>query len=91
MEKNQIKYPIDDKLIQLMPELHKQMNQREPPNLKKVLIDSDKFENLLYIWEFLNNFKDFLDMPKFSLEELQASLNFTTNPNSSEIEQSFEK
>ena len=30
-------------------------------------MDCDKFENLLYIWEFFNNFSDFLEIPTFNL------------------------
>lgn len=44
-----------------------------------MLLEPATFENLLYLWEFLNNFKDFLDIPKFSMEELQGALNFTAD------------
>lgn len=70
LEKNQVKYPIDDKLILAMPELHGQSTLKQAPALKPVLLEPTEYENLLYLWEFLNNFKDFLDIPKFSLEEL---------------------
>jgi len=46
------------------------MNLKSAPNFKSVLIDADEFENLLYIWEFFNNFSDFLNIPTFSLVEL---------------------
>lgn len=49
-----------------------------------MLVTPSVFENILYIWEFLNNFKDFLDIPKFSLEELQAALKFTADVNDPE-------
>ena len=39
-------------------------------------IDTEDFENLLYIWEFLNNFNDFLNLPSFNLSEFYAALNF---------------
>ena len=31
IEKNSVKYPIDDKLLGLMPELHKSAGLRDPP------------------------------------------------------------
>lgn len=37
------------------------------------------------MWEFFNNFKDFLDIPKLSLEELQAALGFTTDANEPDL------
>jgi hypothetical protein len=67
MDKNQIKYPIDDKLIVKMPELHSNSTLKEPPTCKKVLLEPEDFENLLYIWEFFNNFSDFLSTPTFTL------------------------
>lgn len=80
IERNQIKYPIDDKLLAQMPELHQHVSPpKEPPVLKRVLLETTEFENLLYLWEFFNNFKDFLDIPKFSLEELQAALKFSAD------------
>ena len=48
-----------------------------PPNLRKVVVEAEDFENLLYLWEFFNNFSDFLNLPTFSLTELQAALSFT--------------
>lgn len=48
--------------------------------MKKVIINAETFENLLYIWEFFNNFSDFLEIPVFNLQELQASLNFCESP-----------
>lgn len=57
-----------------------------------MLLDATEFENLLYLWEFLNNFRDFLDIPKFSLEELQGALNFTADVNDPEqVEANFTK
>ena len=70
MEKNSIKYPIDDKLILDMPELHGQLMLKEAPRFKKVWVDCPQFENLLYLWEFFNNFSDFLNVPNFSMTEL---------------------
>jgi hypothetical protein len=62
VEKNQIKYPIEDKLIKKMPLLHGADVFPEKPQLKSVLLDGASFERLLYIWEFLNNFGDFMNL-----------------------------
>lgn len=80
IEKNQIKYPIDDRLIKKMPDLHGSSCIKPAPELKRILINSEDFENLIYIWEFFNNFSDFLGIPGFDISELQASLMFTENP-----------
>jgi hypothetical protein len=70
VEKNTIKYPIDDRLILKMPELHGSSTLKPAPGLQSVLIDSEQFENLLYVWESFNNFSDFFQIPNFSLSEL---------------------
>lgn len=77
VDKNSIKYPIEDKLIKKMPELHGAENLPEKPFGKKVLIEGSQFENLMYVWEFFNNFNDFLKCKEFKIEELQAALSFT--------------
>jgi hypothetical protein len=41
MDKNTIKYPIDDRLIIKMPELHGCSTLKPTPNLASVLIDSE--------------------------------------------------
>jgi hypothetical protein len=76
-----------------MPELHQPVNPpKESPVFKRVLLETSEFENLLYLWEFFNNFKDFLDIPKFSLEELEAALRFTVNANDAEaLEACFDR
>ena len=93
IERNQIKYPIDDKLLAQMPELHQALNPpKAPPAMKRVLLGANEFENLLYLWEFFNNFKDFLDIPKFSLEELQAALKFSADASDpGQLEAQFER
>ena len=70
VEKNQIKYPIDDRLIKKMPEIHGSTTLKPPPKSKDILLEPEEFENLLYIWEFFNNFSDFLEIPAFDLSEL---------------------
>lgn len=89
VEKNTIKYPIEDRLILSMPELHYSSFLKPAPPLKAVLLKDIEFENLLYIWEFFNNFSDFLDIPIFNLSELQASLNFVDKPD--DVEKHFER
>ena len=37
---------------------------------------AEDFESLLYIWEFSNNFNEFLETPQFKIEELAACLNY---------------
>jgi hypothetical protein len=34
----------------------------------------DEFENILCIWEFFNTFSDFLKIPHFKMDELEAAL-----------------
>ncbi len=56
VDKNTIKYPIEDSLIKRYPELHGAEKFPEKPIPKRVLVDGPTFEKLLYIWEFFNNF-----------------------------------
>lgn len=79
VEKNSIKYPIDDQLILKLPELHGVFSEKDnsKPKPYKILVNSEEFEQLLYIWEFCNNFAEFLEVPEFTLEELRLALSFT--------------
>ena len=63
-----------------MPEIHGSTTLKPPPKGKDILLEPEEFENLLYIWEFFNNFSDFLEIPAFDLSELQASLQFQDYP-----------
>jgi hypothetical protein len=85
VDKNTIKYPIEDQLIKKLPLLHGSENFSEKPQLKKVLVDGQDFEKLLYIWEFFNNFSDFLEIQNFKLEELQAAISFSQNPDAIQL------
>ena len=76
VERNTIRYPIPDALILKLPELHGGLMPEKPKPLR-VLIEADEFEQLLYIWEFCNNFGEFLDTPGFRIEELRAALRYT--------------
>lgn len=40
----------------------------------KISVAAEDFERVLYIWEFCNNFNEFLGTPNFKIEELQACL-----------------
>ena len=75
VERNSVKYPIPDALIAKMPELHGGM-MRDKPKAMKIDMEADQFESVLYIWEFCNNFSEFLDAPQFKIEELQACLSY---------------
>ena len=35
---------------------------------------AEEFEQVLYIWEFCNNFSEYLETPLFKIEELRAAL-----------------
>jgi DDT domain len=74
VEKHSIKYPIEDKFIQLLPLLHGADKVPPKPQPKKILIDGVSFERVLYIWEFFTNFADFFNIATFKIEELQAAL-----------------
>lgn len=63
-----------------MPELHGASLIRSRPQAKKVLLDGQDFDRLLYIWEFCNNFSDLLETPAFTLEELQIALSHQVAP-----------
>lgn len=76
VERNTVRYPIPDALILKLPELHGGLMKPKPKPLR-VLIEAEEFEQLLYIWEFANNFNEFLDTPGFRIEELRAALSYT--------------
>jgi hypothetical protein len=75
VERNSVRYPIPDALIEKMPELHGGLSQSKPLPMK-IDCDADDFERILYIWEFCNNFNEFLDTPQFRIEELKACLEY---------------
>ena len=76
VEKNSIKYPIEDNLIKKLPELHGAFFSVPKPSMLRVLISSEDFEQLLYIWEFCNNFSDYLETPSFKIEDLKVALTY---------------
>jgi DDT domain len=53
-----------------MPDLHGADTFPVKPLPKKILVDGETFEKLLYIWEFFNNFYDYLEISTFKMEEL---------------------
>lgn len=76
VDRTTVKYPIEDSLIAKLPELHGVVNLRTKPSPCKIQILSNQFDSLLYIWEFCNNFVEYLEIPEFKLEELQLALEF---------------
>lgn len=75
VERNSIRYPIPDALIAKMPELHGGIMKKKPA-LMKINVPAEDFERVLYIWEFCNNFNEFLGTPLFKIEELQVCLSY---------------
>ena len=73
VERSSVRYPIPDALIEKMPELHGGVLKPKPVPMK-IDMPAEDFERLLYIWEFCNNFNEFLDTPSFKIEELAACL-----------------
>lgn len=80
VDKHSIKYPIEDQLVKKMPLLHGAENFPIKPLTKQILTEGHNFERVLYVWEFFNNFNDYLKIPNFKLEELQAALAFNSLP-----------
>ena len=62
VERNTVRYPIPDGLIEKMPELHGGVMPAKPKPFK-IDITAEAFEKILYIWEFANNFNEFLETP----------------------------
>jgi hypothetical protein len=77
VEKNSVKYPIEDNLISKLPELHGATNLIPKPPMLPINIDPEEFERLLHIWEFCNNFADYLATPIFKLDDLRVALTYT--------------
>ncbi len=51
-----IKYPISDRLLRKMPQLHDIEEIPKRPKLFKVFLEnSEEFEDILQIWEFSSN------------------------------------
>ena len=73
VERNSVRYPIPDHLIERMPELHGGVMPSKPKPMK-IDLEAEEFERVLYIWEFCNNFDEFLRTPQFKIEELVSCL-----------------
>jgi hypothetical protein len=76
VERNSIRYPIKDELLLKLPELHCACTDPKPEPYK-IYVSADEFEKLIYIWEFCNNFNDYMDTPTFKLEELKCALSYS--------------
>jgi DDT domain len=59
-----------------LPELHGVCPDPKPEPYK-INVSAEEFEKLIYIWEFCNNFNDYLDTPTFKLEELKCALSYS--------------
>ena len=44
--------------------------------MHSIQISGLEFEQILHIWEFCNNFNDYLETPSFKIEDLRAALMF---------------
>jgi hypothetical protein len=69
-----------------LPELHGANGIRSKPEPHKVLLSADEFDQLLFIWEFCNNFSEYLHIPFFKIEELRLALIYE-EPNDVEVDQ----
>jgi hypothetical protein len=67
-----VKYPIEDALIEKMPMLHGAhlIPNRPVPKLMSL----PNFDQLLSIWQFLNDFQEFFGFEPFKIEMLHAAL-----------------
>ena len=63
VERSTVKYPIEDGLISKLPELHGATFFKPKPTPRKVLLSGEEFDKLLYVWEFCNNFAEYLETP----------------------------
>ena len=68
VEKNTIKYPIEDGLIMKQPELHGATDMKPKPTTRKVILCGNDFNKLLYIWKFFNNFSEYLETPQLKIK-----------------------
>jgi len=62
-----------------LPELHGLVYPAKPV-AKPIAASNEEFERLLYIWEFCNNFDEFLNTPKFRIEDLRLALRWGSHP-----------
>ena len=60
-----------------LPELHG-VKSDQIPEPHKILVPGDEFEKLIYIWEFCNNFCEYLNTPTFKLEDLKYALSYSS-------------
>lgn len=70
-----------------MPELHGATSLKPKPTPHKVLLSGEEFDRLLYIWEFFNNFSEYLETPQFKIEDLKVALTLNTTEETSIVEE----
>lgn len=76
VENGNIKYPIEDSLIEKMPQLHGSQNIPEKPKPQPMFITGKEFDEIIFIWEFMNNFYEYVQKDTFYIEELYAALKY---------------
>ena len=76
IERNSVKYPIPDQLLAEYPQLHGYKEIKKPESID-IALTAEEFEQVLYIWEFCNNFSEYINTPPFQIEELRAALSYT--------------
>ena len=67
-----------------MPKLHHSDEFGTKPDLKKIFVSSQNLDNLITVWNFCNTFSEFLNVPHFKLEELEAALRWEGTHQSSD-------
>jgi hypothetical protein len=70
-----------------LPELHGATSLKPKPTPHKVLLSGEEFDRLLYIWEFFNNFSEYLETPQFKIEDLKVALTLNTTEETSIVEE----
>lgn len=79
VENSIIKYPIEDTLIEKMPVLHCSQNMQARPAPQPMFITGNEFDEMIFIWEFLNNFYEYVQKDTFYIEELYAGLKYSND------------
>jgi len=70
-----------------LPELHGATQLKPKPTPHKVLLSGEEFDRLLYIWEFFNNFCEYLETPQFKIEDLKIALTYVASEETSVVEE----
>jgi len=76
VDKQSVRYPIKDNLLNKLPELHGASNLPTKPKPFLIKLNYKDFDQLLYIWEFCNSFSEYLEISEFKIEELRLALTY---------------